>query len=138
MSEQGIEPVLTAKPQTPFQRLARLTAWRWSVGNTIEECKSELGSDHYEVRGWTGWHHHQTMTMLSHHFLVRLRVKLGVDAPALTVSQTRRLLQVVLPKREFDAQSALAEIQRIQRQNCAAYRSHRKRRRRALRDYRPK
>jgi hypothetical protein len=101
------------------------------VESVIEECKGELGLDHYEVRGWVGWHHHTTMTLLAHHFLVRLRVKMGAQAPALTVSQVRRLLQVVLPQREFDAQEALAELERIQRQNHAAYRSHRKRRRRA-------
>ncbi len=98
----------------------------------------ELGLDHYEVRGWVGWHHHVTMTMLAHHFLVRVRVRLGQDAPALTVSQARRLLQVVLPKAEFDAAAALAEIQHMQQQNHAAYRSHRKRRRRNQRDYIPK
>jgi SRSO17 transposase len=127
-----------APASTPFNTLARLTAWRWPIETTIEECKGELGLDHYEVRGWTGWHHHFTMTMLSHHFLVRVRIRLGHDAPALTVSQARRLLQVVLPKREFDAQAALTEIERIQKQNHAAYRSHRKRRLRHLCDYKPK
>jgi hypothetical protein len=110
-----------------------MTAWRWPVETVIEECKGELGFDHYEVRGWRGWHHHTTLTMLAHHFLVQLRVEMGAEAPALTVSQARRLLQVVLPKRDFDAPAALAEIERIQRQNHAAYRSHRKRHRRKLR-----
>jgi SRSO17 transposase len=120
-----------APADTPLTTLARLTAWRWPVESVIEECKSELGLDHYEVRGWVGWHHHTTMTLLAHHFLVRLRVNRGIDAPALTVAQARKLLQVVLPKREFDAQAALEELARIQQQNHAAYRSHRKRRRRA-------
>lgn len=120
-----------ASAGTSPKTLARLTAWRWPVESVIEECKDELGLDHYEVRGWTGWHHHTTMTLLAHSFLVRVRVTMGVQAPALTVSQARRLLQVVLPKREYDAQAALAEIERIQRQNHAAYRSHKKRRRRA-------
>ena len=84
--------------------------------------------DHYEVRNWCGWHYHMTMTMLSHHFLVRLHVKMGDKAPALTFPQTRQLLQVILPKREFDAQGVLEEIKRIQKQNYAAARSHRKRR----------
>ena len=127
-----------APASTTFNTLARLTAWRWPIETTIEECKGELGLDHYEVRGWIGWHHHFTMTMLAHHFLVRVRIRLGHDAPALTVSQVRRLLQVVLPKREFDAEGALAEIERIQKQNHAAYRSHRKRRLQYLRDYKPK
>lgn len=117
-----------APQKTAWKKLARLTAWRWPIETTIEECKSHLGMDQYEVRNWRGWHHHMTLTMLSHHFLVRLRVKFGDDAPALTVSQLRQLMQVVLPKREFDAEAALREIKRIQQQNYAAYRSHRKQR----------
>ncbi len=77
------------------------------------------------------------MAMLAHHFLVRLRVEMGAEAPALTVSQARRLLQVTLPKREFDAEAALAEIQRRQQQNHAAYRSHRNQHWRELRSARP-
>lgn len=113
---------------TSWKTLARLTAWRWPIETTIEECKGELGMDHYEVRSWRGWHHHLTMTILAHHFLVSLRVKMGTQAPALTVTQVRKLLQVVLPKRLFDAQAALEEIRQIQQQNYKAYRSHRKRR----------
>lgn len=116
-----------APRRTSWKRLARLTAGRWPIETTIEECKGELGMDHYEVRNWRGWHHHMTMTMLSHHFLVRMRVEMADDAPALTVSQARQLLKVILPKREFDAHAMLDEIQRTQQQNYAAYRSHRKR-----------
>jgi SRSO17 transposase len=117
-----------APQTTSWKKLARLTAWRWPIESTFAECKGELGMDHYEVRNWRGWHHHMTMTMLSHHFLVGVRVEMGDEAPALTVSQVRRMLNVILPKREFDAQAALEEIQRTQQQNYAAYRSHRKRR----------
>lgn len=120
-----------ASADMPLPTLARMTAWRWPVETVIEECKSELGLDHYEVRGWVGWHHHTTMTMLAHHFLVRLRAKRGMEAPALTVSQARKLLQVVLPKREYNSEEALAELARIQLQNHAAYRAHKKHRRRA-------
>lgn len=127
-----------APVDTPLKTRAGLTAWRWPVETTIEECKSELGLDQYEVRNWTGWHHHFTLTMLSHLLLVRLRVQLGDDAPALTVSQVRQLLQVVLPQREFDAQAAIDALERTQRQNYAAYRSHRKRRLRELKTSPPK
>lgn len=116
-----------APKQTAWKTLARMTAWRWPVETVIEECKEELGLDQYEVRGWVGWHHHTTMTLLSHHFLVQIRIEMGEDAPALTVAQARKLLQVVLPKREFDEAGVIAEIERIERQNRAAYLSHRRR-----------
>ena len=139
----GRKPVLktyrcNAPADTPLETLARLTAMRWPVEQTNEECKTELGMDHYEVRGWMGWHHHMTMTMLSHHFLVKLRVEMGDQAPALTVAQVRKLLNVTLPKRLFDEKTVIAEIKRTQRANHAAYRSHRKRKLRELNELSPK
>jgi SRSO17 transposase len=62
---------------TPQQVLVRLSGMRWPVESAIQESKGELGMDHYEVRTWPGWHHHMTMTLLAHHFLVRLRIRLG-------------------------------------------------------------
>ena len=45
-----------------------------------------------------------TLCILSHFFLVRLKLRLGDKAPALTLPQVKHLLTGILPKREFDAQ----------------------------------
>jgi len=66
-----------APPMTPHTTLVRKSGMRWPVEASILECKSEVGMDQYEVRGWKGWHHHMTMTLLAHHFLVRQRCRLG-------------------------------------------------------------
>jgi len=66
-----------APADTPLERLVWASGMRWPVESAILECKSEVGMDHYEVRGWVGWHHHLTMSLLAHHFLVRLRRRLG-------------------------------------------------------------
>src|SRR6266511_4292768 len=42
----------------PAATLVWVSGMRWPVESAILECKSELGMDHYEVRGWVGWHHH--------------------------------------------------------------------------------
>ena len=75
-----------APAETPHPTLVWVSGMRWPVESAILECKSELGLDQYEVRGWVGWHHHMTMTILAHHFLVRQRCHLGeksgrVDGP---------------------------------------------------------
>jgi SRSO17 transposase len=62
-----------AAGDTPPTTLVWISGMRWPIEVAIEECKGEVGMDHYEVRGWVGWHHHMTMTLLAHHFLVRLR-----------------------------------------------------------------
>jgi hypothetical protein len=53
-------------------------------------------------------------------------------AAAMTVAQVRRLLQVILAKRQLDAETVIALIQYIQDQNYRAYCAHRKRRLRRL------
>jgi len=63
------------------ETLAGHTAARWPVERGIEEGKGEVGLDHYEVRGWVGWHHHITLSFLAHHFLVQARLRLGGEKP---------------------------------------------------------
>jgi SRSO17 transposase len=70
-----------AAADTPPETLVWLLGLRWPVEQAIKEAKEELGLDHYEVRGWRGWHHHTTMTLLAQHFLVRLRSRLGEKYP---------------------------------------------------------
>ena len=67
----------SAPADAPAETLVWLSGMRWPVESAIQESKGELGLDHYEVRGWRGWHHHTTMTVLAHHFLVRLRCRVG-------------------------------------------------------------
>ena len=61
--------------------LVRIAGMRWPIETVIEESKSGLGMDHYEVRTWLGWHHHMTMCILAHHFLVRTQQKLKKTRP---------------------------------------------------------
>jgi SRSO17 transposase len=86
-------PASTA-PTTLMQK----SGMRWPIELAILECKSEVGMDQYEVRGWRGWHHHLTMTLLAHHFLVRQRCLLGkksrsVDGAASAAALAGRVTQ---------------------------------------------
>jgi SRSO17 transposase len=60
-----------AAPATPLGALARVA----KAGHRIEEClqrsKREAGLADYEVRHWTGWHHHHTLSLLATWFLER-------------------------------------------------------------------
>lgn len=64
-------------PQAGLRRLVNLAKRRWMVEQNYQQQKEELGLDHYEGRGWLGWHHHVTMNMIAYGFLIleKLRYK---------------------------------------------------------------
>ena len=61
---------------TPLATLVRLSGMRWPIETCFEDGKQCLGMGDYEVRGWRGWHHHMTLCILAHFFLVRTCLKL--------------------------------------------------------------
>ena len=66
-----------APAETPLVTLVRLSGMRWPIERCFEEGKQHLGLGDYEVRSWRGWHHHTTLVILAHFFLVRLQRRWG-------------------------------------------------------------
>ena len=120
--------ISNAPASTPFRTLIWLSGIRWAVEQCFEEGKTELGMAHSEVRKYAGWQHQMLLTMLAHFFLWHLKGRLGKKAPALTVSQLRRLFEVVLPLQAYTIEESLAFVAWVQRRNHQAYLAHRKRR----------
>src|SRR5216683_4337462 len=129
----GAEPTYwyylsNAPESTPLRLFVWLSGVRWSVEQGFEETKTELGMAHYEGRKYPGWHHHILTCMLAHFFLWHLQIHLGKKAPALTVSQVRTLLAVILPLRTYTVVDELELVAWVKRCNHRAYMSHRRRR----------
>jgi len=70
-----------APAETPVGDLVRVVGLRWPIETALQEGKDGLGMDHYEVRTWLGWHHHMTVCLLAHHFLVRCQQRLKGALP---------------------------------------------------------
>jgi SRSO17 transposase len=66
-----------AAPDCPLVALAEAGHRRWPVEDCFLRGKDELGLGDYEVQGWRGWHHHQTLVMLALWFLVLQQRRLG-------------------------------------------------------------
>ena len=69
-----------APAATPLAMLVRQSGMRWPIETCFEEGKQYLGMGEYEVRSWRGWHHHMTLVILAHFFLVRMRLRLKKSA----------------------------------------------------------
>lgn len=65
-----------APGDTPLETRVRMSGMRWPIETCFEDSKQLLGMGDYEVRSWTGWHHHMTLVILAHFFIVRLCLRL--------------------------------------------------------------
>jgi len=61
--------------------LVRLVKLRWRIERDYQEMKDELGLDHYEGRGWRGFHHHGALCIAAYAFLAAERARLSPPAP---------------------------------------------------------
>jgi SRSO17 transposase len=63
----------TLPETTTLIHLVHTTKLRWRIERDYQELKQELGLDHYEGRGWRGFHHHATLCIAAYGFLMRER-----------------------------------------------------------------
>lgn len=62
-----------APVDTEVTTLVRIGGMRWPIETCFEDGKQSLGMGAYEVRSWIRWHHHMSLCILAHHFLVRVQ-----------------------------------------------------------------
>lgn len=66
---------LSSRPRTwSHVALARELKGRWRTERAYEDLKGEVGLDHYEGRGWVGWHHHVSVAFACYALLVAERI----------------------------------------------------------------
>lgn len=66
---------------TRIAKLVNLAQMRWRIERDYEELKGELGLDHYEGRGWLGFHHHGALCIAAYAFLIAERARLSPPHP---------------------------------------------------------
>jgi SRSO17 transposase len=71
---QDLAYYIAAGPRrTTLTRLAKTAGARWSIEGAYESAKQEVGLADYEVRSWTGWYRHITLSLLAHAVLAVVR-----------------------------------------------------------------
>lgn len=64
-----------AMPEKTAKDLATAAGRRWAIETAFECAKQQTGLNEYEVRNWTGWHRHITLSLLAAAFLTAVRLK---------------------------------------------------------------
>jgi SRSO17 transposase len=63
-------------PNTTLRQLVLVAGARWAIEDLFELGKGDCGLDEYEVRSWTGWHRHVTLSLFALAVLVVIRSRL--------------------------------------------------------------
>ena len=58
---------------TSIATLVDTAKLRWRIERDFQDLKQEIGLDHYEGRGWRGFHHHAALSIAAYGFLVAER-----------------------------------------------------------------
>src|SRR3989442_11026050 len=64
----------TLPPTAPRTELVQFAMLRWRIERDYQELKDELGLDHFEGRGWRGFHHHASLCIAAYAFLAAERL----------------------------------------------------------------
>jgi SRSO17 transposase len=68
-------------PDIEIAQLIRLAKLRWRIERDYEELKGSFGLDHYEGRGWRGFHHHSVLSIAAYAFAAAERARLSPPEP---------------------------------------------------------
>lgn len=101
LCERGLGPTGRRKhyfvslPATAsLAQLVRLAHHRWAIEQHYQDCKSELGLDHFEGRSYPGWQHHMVISAVAFAFLQTERRR-SREGPRLTFPQVRAFVQEI-------------------------------------------
>ena len=81
----------TLPMDAPIATLVETAKLRWRIERDYQELKQELGLDHYEGRGWRGFHHHMALCVAAYGFLVSERSLIPPSESRTTMLETPRL-----------------------------------------------
>jgi SRSO17 transposase len=74
---------------TSIETLVRVEGQRWTIEDSFEAAKNELGLDHNETRSWHGWHRHVSLVMMAFAMVAVIRHRANIATPPKTMRRTR-------------------------------------------------
>ncbi len=123
-SPQTKVSLCNALESTDQVTLAWMQLQRYWVERAFEDAKSECGMADYQVRKWSGWHHHMALVMMSMVFMLEERMRHVDTYPLLSCSDIEELLSRFLPRRDIDQQEVIRQLEYRHKQRKKSIESH--------------
>ena len=92
----------TLPADADLETLVATAKMRWRIERDYQELKQELGLDHYEGRGWRGFHHHMALCVAAYGFLVSERSLIPPSGDKILLIQAPRLSPRYRPRGSAD------------------------------------
>lgn len=109
-----------AGTDTPAERLALMQGQRYFVERSFQDAKSYLGMAQYQIRSWQSWHHHMALVMMALQFMLEVKLEQHRDFSLLSTADIVALLAHYLPRRDFDEEEVLRQMEYRHRQRQAS------------------
>jgi SRSO17 transposase len=100
-----------APKKTSRKRLAFMQSQRFWIERAFEDGKSECGIADYQMRGWTGWHHHMALVMMAMLFMLDERIRNKEEYPLLSCADIECLLARFLPRRDTSVEEVITQME---------------------------
>jgi SRSO17 transposase len=102
--------VSNAPDSISLERLAYMQGQRFWIERAFEDSKGNLGMSDYQLRKWRGWHHHMSLVLLAHLFLLRERIYNAEAYPMLSFQDMVTMLSFYLPKRDVTEEEIFRQL----------------------------
>lgn len=109
-----------ATPETSLERLAFMQGQRFWVERSFQDGKSTCGMADYQVRRWSGWHHHMALVMIAMLFMTEERAAQHENEPLLSCADIATLLKHFLPNAAVTREDVIAQMRFRHRQRQAS------------------
>jgi SRSO17 transposase len=113
-----------ASIDTSLRCFAMMSGSRYWIERAFEDGKGIAGLADYQTRGWTGWHHHMTMTLLAMLYIMLITIDMGEKAEFLTVQDVKEIFEVIMPKSNITNEEILHLILEKHKRRLSARQSH--------------
>jgi len=116
--------ISNASPETSIARLSFMQGQRYFVERAIEDGKSAAGMADYQVRTWTGWHHHMALVMLAMLFVLQTKLKHSEQYDLISSNDVRELLVHFLPQRAITKEEVIKQMEERHKKRKYAIQYH--------------